>query len=209
MDARRYILLARIDQFGVLPGTGECVDQAMAIGTPTRGTVVLAVSAFLVIAAVHAQVTSPVSEVKVTVYDQSGAVIADGEVDFKSDSKTIALHTGKDGAVTVTLRDGRYSVSASRFGFLKQEITDFHVAAPGPDELKIILMVDPHSLVCGPCGCGVCSVLVPTEPSDLPNVIAPEPDRATPAQPAAKKIRSPRCLYLWKCSVISGLATRD
>jgi len=124
------------------------------------------------------------------------AVIADGDVVFKSDSKTTVSRTGKDGSVTVTLPSGQYAVTAKSRGFLKNEVPDFQIVAPEPNELKIVLKIDPTRM-CGPCVSDV--ALVPTVTTDLPNVITSEPSRDFPAQPA-KKIRSPRCLYLWKCS---------
>jgi hypothetical protein len=176
----------------------------MAIGAPTRVTAAaLAVSAFLVIAAAQAQVSSPVSAVKVTVFDQSGAVIADGEVVFKSDSKTIASRTGKDGVAIATLPSGRYSVTAKQPGFLKEEVNDFQVGASGPKELTMVLKVDPHSSApCGPCGCGVCPDLVPTIPAapDLPTEIRPKRSGDSNAPRGTRKIRSLRCLYVWRCS---------
>jgi len=109
----------------------------------------------LLIAAGHAQVVAPLSELKVTVVDQSGAAIDDCEVVFKSDSKTIVSHTGKDGSSTsVRLPSGRYAVTASKLGFLRNALLDFQVVAPEPDELKIVLEVDPtysSTPMCGPC----------------------------------------------------------
>ena len=156
-----------------------------------------AVSIFLLIAGSQAQPAAPLSQVRVTFVDQIGAVIGDGEVVFKSASKTIVSRTGNDGSVTVTLASGRYTLTATSRGFLKNEVPDFQVVAPEPNELKIVLKIDPTP-VCGPCVGEV--ALVPTVTTDLPNVITSEPSRESPAQPAAKKIRSPRCLYLWKCS---------
>jgi hypothetical protein len=175
----------------------------MAIRPSKRVTAAgMAVSAFLLIAALQAQVSAPLSEVKVTVVDQSGAVIADSEVVFKSDSKTIVSHTGSDGSVALTLPSGRYDVTANHLGFLKGEIPDFPVTAPEPRDLRMVLKVDPKGLDCGPCGCNGCSVLVPTTLADPdpPNIIRSEAGRDSPAQPVAKKIHSARCLYLWKCS---------
>ena len=164
----------------------------------------MAVSVFLLLAASHAQVGPPLSEIKVTVVDQNGARIADSELVFKGDSKTIVSHTGSEGAVTVALPSGQYSVAAGHSGFLKNEVLDFQVVAPEPLELKVVLMVDPHSEICGlACGCSPCP-LMPTITSEVPNVIVIDETRPRPpALPAAqiKKIRSLRCLYLWKCSI--------
>jgi len=161
-----------------------------------------AVCIFLLIAGSHAQVAAPLSQVSVTVVDQSGAVIAEGEVLFKSDSKTIVSRTGKDGSVTVTLPSGQYAVTASHNGFLKNNVPDFQVVAPATGELKVVLMVDPHSETCGGpvCGCSPCPLITIT--SDLPNVKEDEPSPVPAVKPATKsrKSRSLHCLYLWKCS---------
>lgn len=162
-----------------------------------------AISALLLMGKARAQEVSSPSEVKVTVVDQGGAVIADSEVAFKSDARTIVGHTGGDGPTMVKLPSGQYVVTASRPGFLKNVVLDFLVAAPAPSELKVVLKVDPaySSLpMCGPC-------LGPTEQtpiitSDLPGVIEDQPNPVPPVQPATKnrKGRSRQCLYLWKCS---------
>jgi hypothetical protein len=156
----------------------------------------------LLMAVGYAQVVSPSSEIKVTVVDQSGAVISDCEVVFKSVSKTIVSPTGKDGSLSIRLPGGRYTVTASHFGFLKNELPDFQVVAPAPNELKVVLKADPHyssTPVCNPCPNVVPAI--PTATSDLPSVISPEPSLVDPsAQPVTRKIRSWHCLYLWKCS---------
>jgi hypothetical protein len=163
-----------------------------------------AVGIFLLMAGSQAQVAASSAVIKVTVVDQTGAVIADGEVVFKSDSKTIISHTGKDGSVTVTLPSGQYAVTASHYGFLKTNVPDFQVVGPAAGALKVVLMVGPNSEICGfGCGCGPCAALeTPTITSDLPNVIEDEPSPVPPVQPATKtrKSRSLQCLYLWKCS---------
>jgi hypothetical protein len=157
-----------------------------------------AVSIFLLIAGSHAQVGAPLAQVRVTVVDQVGVVIADGEVAFKSDSKTIVSRTGNDGSVTVTLPSGQYAAIVSARGFAKNE-TMFPVVAAVPIELKVVLKVGSSGFTCGPC---IGSVEIPTITSDLPDVIEAEPSPVPPVPPAAKtrKNRSLQCLYLWKCS---------
>ena len=159
----------------------------------------MAVSVFLLLAGSQAQVAAPLSEIKVTVVDQSGAIIPDSEVAFKNDSKTIVSHAGVDGAVRVALPSGEYAVTVSALAFRKTKVPNFQVVAPAPGELTAVLMVDscPH----GPC-LTVIPAEVPTVTSDLPNVIGAAPSPVPPAQPAAKarKGRSLHCLYLWKCS---------
>ena len=173
------------------------IGLRLIAATMTCGTVLS-----LLIAVSHGQVAPPLSEIKITVVDQSGARIPDSDVVFKGDSKTIVSHTGSDGAGTVALPSGRYAVAASHHGFLKNEVVDFQVVAPEPRELRVVLMFDPHSEICGIlCGCSPCP-LMPTITSEVPNVID-EPRPTPPLQPAAKtkNIRSLRCLYLWKCSI--------
>lgn len=166
-----------------------------------------AVSIFLLIAASHAQADPPESEVKVIVVDQNGARIADSAVDFQSNSKTIFLHTGADGTVTVTLPSDQYSVTVNARGFLKNNVLDFQVVAPKPAELRVVLQV-------GDCGnnscicmyqCGDPVRLVEPTTADLPIVIPPEPahELSSPLvtkRPTTKKVRSWQCLYLWRCS---------
>jgi hypothetical protein len=159
----------------------------------------IAVSVFLLIAGGQAQVTAPLSEIKVTVVDQMGAVIADSEVVFKGDAKTIVSHSGSDGTVTVTLPSGRYAVAASHLGFLRNNVPDFRVVAPAPGELRVALMVGSAIITCGPCGEAPETLLIT---SDLPNVIEDDSSPVPPVRTATgtRKNRSLRCLYLWKCS---------
>jgi hypothetical protein len=167
----------------------------------TNPVVALAVSILLLIAGSQAQVAAPLSQVKVTAVDQMGAVIADSDLVFKSDSKTIVSRTGKDGSVTVTLPSGRYALTVSARGFLNNSVPDFQVVTSAPSELKIVLMVGPAIVVCGPCG-GAGAPETPTITSDLPNVIEDEPSPVPAVHSATKtrKSRSLHCLYLWKCS---------
>jgi hypothetical protein len=166
----------------------------------------IAASLLLLIGACGAQEAAPLAKVKVTLFDQTGAVIVGGEVDFKSAAKTIVSHTGPDGSVVATLPGGRYSVTAIQRGFQKEEISDFEVVAPQSNELKIVLKVDPNAIVdCGPCGCGGCVPLIETTQTspEPPTAITSEPVPVSPPPTAAKKIRSLRCLYVWKCSAVS------
>ena len=175
----------------------------MAIRITTRITVAaIACNIFfyLLTPISRGQAVSPPSEIKVTALDQNGAVIGDCDVVFKSDLRRVVSHTSKDGSVILSLPSGRYTVTTSHLGFLKNEVPDFQVIAPELSELRVVLKVDPHSEICGPgCGCSSC-LSIPTTTSDLPSVIASEPSREPSAQPVTTKIRSWRCLYLWKCS---------
>jgi hypothetical protein len=135
----------------------------------------------------QAQVTA--SEVKIIIFDESGAVIPGCEIVLKSDSKTIVSHTGMDGWVAVKLLNGRYALEASHAGFVR---TDVQLFAPMADPLRIVLKVD-HTPSDGPIFDGV-----PTTTSDVPSVIE-VPISSTP--PTVTKIRSWQCLYLWKCAV--------
>jgi hypothetical protein len=199
VDARRKISFASIGPLHVL---GERVtttkDQTMATHFTKRVTgAAMAISVFLLIAGGQAQVTAPLSEIKVTVVDQTGAVIADSEVIVKGASKTISLHTGSDGTVMVTLPRGQYAITASHYGFVKNNVPDLQVVAPAPGELKVALMVGSTSVICGPCAGAPETPLIT---SDLPNVIEDDPSPVPPIQATTRKNRSLRCLYLWKCS---------
>jgi hypothetical protein len=157
-----------------------------------------AVGIFLLIPGSQAQVATSSAEIKITVVDQIGAVIADGDVVFTSDSKTIISHTGKDGSVTVTLPSGQYAVTASHYGFLKTNVPDFQVVAPQPNDLKIVLKVGGPAMICTlPCGPMV-NLEVPTITSDVSAAIPPDPE--PPTEPETRKARSWHCLYLWKCA---------
>jgi hypothetical protein len=159
----------------------------------TRLTVAaVGISTFLglMIAVGLAQVLPPLSEVKATVFDETGAVIPGCEIVFRSDSETIVSHTGTDGSVTVGLPNGRYALTTNKAGFVK---SDVQIVTPMPDTLRIVLKVD-HTPTDGPIVDGVL-----TTTSDLPSVIGPEPSRVPSVRPA-RRSRSWRCLYLWRCS---------
>jgi Carboxypeptidase regulatory-like domain len=156
----------------------------------------VAIASFLhlTIAVGHSQVVAPLSEIKTTVFDESGAVIPDSMIVFRSDSTTVDSHTGMDGSVTLRLPRGRYALTTTKAGFVKSMKTDVQIGAPMQDEIRIVLKVD-HTPTDGPIFDGV-----PTTISDLPSVISPEPYPVRSAQPSTKKYRSWQCLYLWKCS---------
>jgi hypothetical protein len=158
----------------------------------------VAINAFLtlVVAVGHAQVVPHLSDIKAIVFDETGAVIPDCEIVFRSDSEATVSHTGIDGSVTVRLRSGRYAVTSSKAGFVKSKLPDVQIGTPMPDPIRIVLKVD-HTPTDGPIFDGV-----PTYTSDLPSVIGPEANRAPSTQPATGKSRSWRCLYLWKCSTL-------
>lgn len=151
---------------------------------------------FLLIASANAQLSPPFSEVRVTVLDQSGAAIPDCEVVFKGDSGPMVVHTGGDGSATVRLQSGRYAVTATHFGFMKKKVVGLEVGDPRSAELRIVLMV--HSSTCNPCSGDFPGV--PTITSDLPDAITLPPVPVVIAPPIEPRVRSPRCLYLWKCS---------
>ena len=159
----------------------------------------------------HAQSSLPVSEVKVTVVDQTGALIIDSEVAFQTDSKTIVSHVGNNGWATVTLPGGQYVVTASHLGFLKNTVPDFQVSAPKAAALQVVLQVGRAEICTLPCGGDGLLPLLELTTSDLPNFIPPEPIHESSSPPAAttqavaqqtapRKIRSWHCLYLWRCS---------
>src|ERR1700723_265716 len=155
------------------------ITTCRALATMTCGAFLI-----LLIAAGQAQAVLPLSEVKITVLDPSGAVIPGSEVAFNTDSKTIVAQTGRNGSVTVTLPTGRYVVTATHLGFLKNEVSNFQVTAPEPNELRVILNVG-RAIVCTlPCG-DFAELRVLTTTSDLPNFIEYDPDPS--AKPVAAK----------------------
>lgn len=136
----------------------------------------------------HSQAVVPLSEIKTTVLDESGAVIRDCEILFKSDSSTIVSHTGGDGSVTLKLPTGKYAVTITGRGFVKSTVHDVQIGTSMHEEIRVVLKVD-QTPSDGPLFDGP-----PTATSDLPSEIAPEPHAVRSAH------RSWRCLYLWKCS---------
>lgn len=180
-------------------GLARALDQAMAIRlTKCLTAAATALGVFLLIAGSQAQSAEPLSEIKVTVVDLTGATIPDSEVVFESDSTTMVSHAGIDGAVRVALPSGQYAVTVSASGFRKIKVP-FQVVAPARGGLKAVL--DVGSCPPGPC-LAVTPVDVPTVASDLPNAILPDaaPESSSPAATKTRKIRSLHCLYLWKCS---------
>ena len=148
----------------------------------------------LLIAVGHAQVGPPLSEVKVIVFDETGAAIPDCELVFKSNSEATVSHTGMDGSVTLRLQSGRYVVTISKAGFVKSKMLDVQIVTPMMDALRVVLKVD-HTPTDGPIFDGV-----PTTTSDVPGVVGPESSGTPSVQRATRKSRSWQCLYLWKCS---------
>jgi carboxypeptidase family protein len=139
----------------------------------------------------HSQAFPFVSPVTAIVFDESGAMIPDSELVFRSDPREIVSHTGADGSVTVSLQNGRYSVDITKPGFVKTEVRGLQV--PISEALRVVMKVAPTPIN-GP------TIVGPTtSTSDLPNAIAPETSRVPTVHPV-KKSRSRQCLYLWKCS---------
>lgn len=165
--------------------------------------IILSTSAGFVIAASQAQEHS--FAVKGVVVDPSGAVLPQAEVVFKYESGAIVAHTGADGSVRVNLPAGQYVVTVSAPGFITAILADFSVPGPAVDTFRVSLKVDQRQVDFGSgSDLGHSGILaVPTIPSALPDIVKvkEEPARtSSPAlHPATTKIRSMRCLYLWKC----------
>jgi carboxypeptidase family protein len=117
----------------------------------------------------HGQAFPLASHVTAIVFDESGAVIPDSELVFRSDSKEIVSHTGTDGSVTVSLQNGRYSVAITKLGFVKTEVRDVQV--PMSETLRIVMKVAPTPINGPDTVSGLYTIT-----SDLPNVV-PEPTR--------------------------------
>jgi hypothetical protein len=162
--------------------------------------IVLSLSAFagFVIATGYAQ--EHLFAIKGVVVDESGARIPQAEVVFKGESGTPISHADMGGSVNVNLGAGRYLVTVSAIGFATAKLVDFSVQGPSAEAFRVVLEVDQISFGSGsdpdPHN------FVPTVPSELPNIIKDEPNRTSlpVAQPATRKRRSMRCLYLWRCS---------
>ena len=156
----------------------------------------IAIASFLQLEiAVYSQDASPLSEMKITVFDETGAVIPDCEIVFKSDSSTVVFRTGMDGVSHISrLPSGRYVVTTKGFGFAKSTIADVQIGRSMREEIRIVLKVA-ETTMDGPLFGGV-----PTATSDLPSAISPETYPERSARPLTKKSRSWQCLYLWKCS---------
>lgn len=149
----------------------------------------------LVVDMSQAQAVPPLSELKVTVLDEIGAVIPDSEVAITSHSGTIVLHTDRAGSVTAKLPDSRYAVVVFRQGFVRSRIPDVRVVAPRPEMLRIVLKMDRTPIVDGVDG-----IWGPqTSTSDLRGVLGSDPARV-PSRPSVIRKRSWQCLYLWKCT---------
>jgi|SRR5580700_2067120 hypothetical protein len=136
----------------------------------------------------------PVAEVKGIVADETGAVIAQSAVMFRGELGTIVSHTSIAGSVTVELRTGSYAVTITKPGFKTAKLADLRINAPTPTAFRVVMQVD-HTPTDGFDLEGV-----PTATSDLPDVISSKPSHGPAVQPGTTKIRSLRCLYLWKCS---------
>jgi Carboxypeptidase regulatory-like domain len=139
--------------------------------------------------------------VKGVVVDESGAVVPNAEVVFKEESGTIVAHAGMDGSVNVNLGAGKYVVRVSALGFATTKLVDFSVPSPTADAFHVILKAG--SIFFGSGSPHVVPLVVPTVPSELPDVIIkdePTPTALPVVQLATTKRRSMRCLYLWRCS---------
>jgi hypothetical protein len=156
----------------------------------------MAVGVFLCLttATDHAQSIASVSDVKVTVYDEGGAVIPGCEVVFKNDSQTIVSHTSIDGSVRVMLSGGRYALTTSKAGFLGGNL-DVQIGELMVTTLRVVMKVD--TTYASSPDVPFVTPPVPTI-SDLPNSIGTEPSSAF--RVPARKSRSWHCLFLWKCS---------
>ncbi len=138
--------------------------------------------------------------VKGVVVDPSGAVIPQAEVVFKGESGAIISHTGMDGSVNVNLEAGKYLVTISAYEFATTKLVDFSVPGPTADAFRVSLKLDQIDFGTG--SPNIVPIVVPTAPSELPNVIKDAPTHTSllVAQPATTKRHSMRCLYLWRCS---------
>lgn len=133
------------------------------------------------------------------VVDQQGAPLR-AEVVFQGKSATFVGHTDDRGSVNVNLEAGKYVVTASAVGFLTTTLVNFSVLGPTANGFRVALRFDP---VNGSLRSDRNSPHdeVPTVPSESPNMIKDQPASSVlpVTQPATRKRRSARCLYLWRC----------
>jgi len=99
------------------------------VGSIRLVVVAVVISTFLppVISVGHAQASPVKSPVTFRVFDVKGAAIANCVVVIRNDSEVIASHTEADGSLTLSLQSGKYSVTASKAGFVR---TNLEVQGP-------------------------------------------------------------------------------
>jgi hypothetical protein len=121
---------------------------------------------------------SRIANLRMVVFDPSGAAIPNAGVTFKGE-RNVSANTAKDGSVQVRLPYGSYEVAISSRGFKTTQITALEVDADEPPVLNVTLQLSPDiGGVCAPCYVPA----IETIPSDLPNVIeaVQVPDAALP-----------------------------
>ena len=125
-----------------------------------------AIIAFLSLPTAQAQGPPQSSEVSATVVDESGAVIPDCKMVFRSGLGEIVSHTEMDGSVTAEVRNGTYALITSKAGFVTSKLD---ITVPISNRLRIVLQVD-HTPIVDGVGGGE----VPTTTSELPDTISAE-----------------------------------
>jgi len=120
-----------------------------------------AIITFLSLPMAQAQGPPQSSEVSATVVDESGAVIPDCKMAFRSGLGEIVSHTEMDGSVTVEVRNGTYALTTSKAGFVTSKLD---ITVPTSNRLRIVLQVD-HAPIVDGVGGGE----VPTTTSELPD----------------------------------------
>jgi carboxypeptidase family protein len=166
----------------------------LTLAAVAMGTVLILVSRVC-----HTQELPPLSDVETTVFDETGAVIPDSEIVFRSDYKPIVSHTGSDGAVTIRLPSGTYTVTASKAGFVRSKILDVQVITPTPQSLRVVLKVD-QTASYDPFYDPFTEVVstVDFDSAEGPSFV--DAESPVPTVRPSRKNRSCKCLYLWKCS---------
>lgn len=130
------------------------------------GTSLIAVLAASIALGQSQPILQVVSEVSCVVTDETGAVIPNAEVVFRSATHEITTHTDSNGATNVKLQSGTYVVTAKMQGFAEKKVPEFLVQAPEPAVLKLALSVGG----CDDCGDGVFSP-IEIEPVKLPEML--------------------------------------
>ena len=94
----------------------------------------------LLCALAHGSGEISISEISILVTDQTGAVIPNAELKFKSNSTMVTNTTMRNGRVVLQLPFDRYFVSVASKGFETARIPDFE-ARGSKAELKVVLRV--------------------------------------------------------------------
>ena len=123
------------------------------------------------------------SLVFIYISDKQGVGISQAKIEFKSDSVTQTVETGRDGKTHLNLSPGRYVVMVDKPGFTLAKVTNFIVRDRVPAILNLTLRPGEPPIVEPAAG----QPQVPTQPSALPTDVI----RTTPVSPIQEQITLP------------------